>query len=302
MKGRVKTHIHIPLEMMKIIVSESTYALNEFKTYLSFSLHTSGNCKLTNEFLNKISNHLGISQRTLKKHIKTLIEKKYFGYNPKTNVIFVNGLKKVRRLFYLTHCNEHILSRTSFVLNVSEINELKFLTFTATEKQILKYQKGYKFNLKLQDYLISNNYCQRYENGSKAEKKRLEKLCRLEKSTKRDTIKKDYPNHLSVNFFEDDRDYLGVSNSFVSDKFNRTKSWGSKMKKKSSELDLLSYNKKYRFVQTFPLTFNVKKYISLVQPERYNCFFVKKENGALNLYENGYDEIIPKISLTRRKK
>jgi uncharacterized C2H2 Zn-finger protein len=55
-------------------------------------------------------------------------------------------------------------------------------------------------------------------------------------------MRKENPNHFGINLFEDDKDYLGVSNSFISNNFNRTKSWGSKMKKKSFNLSLLNFN------------------------------------------------------------
>ncbi len=288
--------MHLPLEMVNRIMSSSTYNFNEFKTYLSFAFHTSGNCKLNNEIKNQISNHLGISQRTLNKHIKTLIDKKYFGFNPKKNTLFINGLKKIKNLLYLnSNFDERILTKTSFVLNISNFNELKFLTFTATEKFLLKYQSSYKNELKLKDYLVRNNLYERYEIGNKPEKRRLKRT--YQNDTKGDSMKKDNPNHLVI----DDNDYLGVSNSFIADRFNRTKSWGSKMKKKSSDLNLLKYNKKSTFIQSFPLTFNVRRYLSINYPEKYNRFFLKKDKNTINVYETLYDEIIPNISLTTRK-
>jgi hypothetical protein len=295
-KRRVKEYMHLPLEMVNRIMSSSTYNFNEFKTYLSFAFHTSGNCKLNTEIKNQVSSHLGISQRTVNKHIKSLIDKEYFGYNPKTNTLFINGLKKIKHLVYLNeNFDTHILTKTSFILNVSNFNELKFLTFTATEKLILKYQYSYKRNLKLKKYLVSNNLLERYEKGNESEQKRLKKIYQTD--TRGDSMKKDNPNRLVI----DDNDYLGVSNSFISNKFNRTKSWGSKMKKKSSILNLLEYNKKFKFIQSFPLTFNVRKYLSINCPEKYNRFFLRKENDTINVYETLYDEIIPNITLTSRR-
>ena len=92
--------MHIPLEMVSRIMSSSTYNFNEFKTYLSFAFRTSGNCKLNIAIKNQVSNHLGISQRTLNKHIQSLIAKGYFGYNPKTNTLFINGLNKIKKLMF----------------------------------------------------------------------------------------------------------------------------------------------------------------------------------------------------------
>ena len=289
--------MHLPLEMVNRIMSSSTYNFNEFKTYLAFAFHTSGNCKLNNEIKNQISNHLGISQRTLIKHIKSLIDKQYFGYNPKTNTLFVNGLKKIKQLVYLNeNCDKRILTKTSFVLNISDFDKLKFLTFTATEKFILTYQSEYKEELKLKQFLIGSNQLERYEKGNKSEKRRLKRIYKIE-CNKGDSMKKHNPNHLVI---EDD--YLGVSNSFISNRFNRTKSWGSKMKKKSSSLNLLQYNKKSKFIQSFPLSFNVRKYLSINYPEKYNRFFIKRVNDMVNVYETLYDEIIPNVSLTTRRK
>jgi hypothetical protein len=288
--------MHLPLEMVNRIMSSSTYNFNEFKTYLSFAFHTSGNCKLNNNIKNQISNHLGISQRTLNKHIKSLIDKNYFGYNPITNTLFINGLKKIKRLVYLNgDFDERILTKTSFVLNISNFNELKFLTFTATEKFLLKYQSSYKEELKLKNYLINSNQLKRYENGNESEKRRLKRIYHCD--NKGDSMKKDNPNRLVI----DDNDYLGVSNSFISKRFNRTKSWGSKMKKKSCSLSLLNYNKKSTFIQSFPLNFNVRKYLSINYPEKYNRFFIKRDNDVINVFETLYDEIIPNISLTTRR-
>lgn len=287
--------MHLPLEMVNRIMSSSTYNFNEFKTYLAFAFHTSGNCKLNNEIKNEISNHLGISQRTLIKHIKSLIDKQYFGYNPKTNTLFINGLKKIKRLVYFNEgFDERVLTKTSFVLNISDFDKLKFLTFTATEKFILTYQADYKEELKLKDFLIGRNLLERYEKGNKSEKRRLKKIYKID-NNEGDSMKKQNPNHLVI------EDYLGVSNSFISNRFNRTKSWGSKMKKKSSNLNLLQYNKKSKFIQSFPITFNVRKYLSINYPEKYNRFFIKRDNDMINVYETLYDEIIPNISLTTRR-
>jgi len=295
-KYQVKKHMHLPLEMVNRIMSSSTYNFNEFKTYLSFAFHTSGNCKLNNDIRNQVSNHLGISQRTLNKHIKSLIDKGYFGYNHKTNSLFINGLKKIKYLVYLeSELDETILTKTSFVLNVSNFKELKFLTFTATEKLILKYQASYKKKLKLKNFLVSNNLLERYDIGNESEKRRLRKFYKIDNEG--DSMKKDNPNHLVI----DDNDYLGVSNSFISNRFNRTKSWGSKMKKKSYNLNLLNYNKKSTLIQSFPVTFNVRKYLSINYPEKYNRFFLKRDNDKINVFETLYDEIIPNISLTTRR-
>jgi hypothetical protein len=295
-KRKVKEYMHLPLEMVNRIMSSSTYNFNEFKTYLSFAFHTSGNCKLNTEIKNQVSSHLGISQRTVNKHIKSLIDKQYFGYNYKTNTLFINGLKKIKHIVYLNeNFDKHIKSKTSFILNVSNFNELKFLTFTATEKLILKYQSSYKKKLKLKNYLVSNNLFKRYEDGSKSEQKRLRKT--YQNDTKGDSMTKENPNRLVIN----DNDYLGVSNSFISNRFNRTKSWGSKMKKKSFGLSLLNYNKKSTFIQSFPLTFNVRKYLSINYPEKYNRFFLRRDDNSINVYETLYDEIIPNISLTTRR-
>ena len=120
--------MHIPLEMMSCIMSSSTYNFNEFKTYLSFAFRTSGNCKLNIDIKNRVCNHLDISQRTLNKHIQSLITKGYFGYNPKTNTLFINGLTKIKKIVFINNdYNEHILSKTSFSLNVSDFDKLKSL-------------------------------------------------------------------------------------------------------------------------------------------------------------------------------
>ncbi len=294
--------MHIPLEMVSVIMSSSTYNFNEFKTYLSFAFRTSGNCKLNTEIKNEVSNHLDISQRTLNKHIKTLIEKKYFGYNPKTNVLFVNGLSKIKRLVFINNdYNERILAKTSFQLNVSDFDKLKFLTFSAMEQYILSKQSKYKYRLKLEEYLVDNNLIERYKNGNESTKNNLKKIYRTEKKTKGDSMKKENPNRFGLNLFTDDRDYLGVSNSFISDKFHRTKSWGSKIKKKSSSLGLLEYNKKSIFVNSFPATFNVRRYLSINSPIKYGRYFTRKDNNMILVFETGYDEIISNVKLTTRR-
>jgi hypothetical protein len=294
--------MHLPLQMVNTIVSSSTYEFNEFKTYLSFAFHTSGNCKLNNTIKNDISNHLGISQRTLNKHIQSLIDKNYFGYNIKTNTLFINGLKKIKRLVYINNdYNDDILTKTSFVLNVSDFKNLKFLTFSATESLILKYQSKYKDRLIFEKYLVSNNLLKRYNNGSENTKTYLKKIYNSEKKTKGDSIKKENPNHLSSNLYMDDKEYLGVSNSFISNKFNRSKSWGSKMKKKSSLLCLLEYKKKFKLIDSFPITFNVRKYLLINCPEKYSRFITKRQNDMIVVYETGYDEIKSNVKLTTRR-
>jgi hypothetical protein len=283
-------------------MSSSTYNFNEFKTYLSFAFRTSGNCKLNIAIKNEVSNHLGISHKTLNKHIKTLIEKGYFGYNPKTNVLFINGLEKIKRIVYInTDYNDNVLTRTSFRLNVNEIKNLKFLIFSASENFILKYQSKYKKGLKFEEYLTKNGYTNRYNNGSDNTKKQIRKFFLSEEKAKGDSMKKENPNHFGLNLFVDDRDYLGVSNTFISEKFNRTKSWGCKLKKQSFNLNLLNYNKKAKYIDTFPITFNVKRYLSINCPTTYHKFFCKKDNNNIVVFERGYDEIISYVTLSRRK-
>ena len=157
------------------------------------------------------------------------------------------------------------------------------------------FSQEFPKKLKLKNYLVSNNLFERYENGNKSEQRRLKKI--YQSDTKGDSMTKENPNRLVI----DDNDYLGVSNSFISNKFNRTKSWGSKMKKKSYNLSLLNYNKKSTFIQSFPLTFNVRKYLSINYPEKYNRFFLRRDDNSINVYETLYDEIIPNISLTTRR-
>ena len=302
-KNFVRTHLHLPLEVVSRIMSSSTYNFNEFKTYLSFAFRTSGNCKLDFKIKNQVCNHLGISQRTLKKHIQTLILKGYFGYNPKTNTLFINGLNKIKRLVYLQYdCNEEFLKcKTSFRLNVSDIENLRFLIFSAKEQYILRFQLKYKNNLKFEEYLISQGLIKRYKNGNESVKRQLKRLYNLEKRAKGDSMKKENPNHFGTNLFVDDKDYLGVSNSFISDNFNRTKSWGSKMKKKSSILELLKYNKKVRYVNSYPITFNVRRYLSITCPTTYHKLFCVRKDDNILVFERGYDEIISNVKLTRRK-
>lgn len=294
--------MHIPLEMVSRIMSSSTYNFNEFKTYLSFAFRTSGNCKLNIAIKNQVSNHLGISQRTLNKHIQSLIAKGYFGYNPKTNTLFINGLNKIKKLmFFENDYNERVLSKTSFVLNISDFQTLKFLIFSAKEQYFLKKQSKYKNGLKFEKYLVSEGLTQRYKCGSDNVRRQFKRTYNLEKKTKGDSIKKENPNHFGLNLFVDDKDYLGVSNSFISDDFNRTKSWGSKMKKKSSSLDLLKYTKKAKYFDSFPLTFNVRRYLSINCPLTYNRLFIKKNNDMIFVFERGYDEITSNVKLTTRR-
>jgi hypothetical protein len=288
--------------MVSRIMSSSTYNFNEFKTYLSFAFRTSGNCKLNIAIKNEVSNHLGISQKTLGKHIKTLIEKGYFGYNPNTNVLFINGLQKIKRLVYISNdYNDDILTKTSFRLNVNEIKNLKFLIFSASESLILKYQSKYKRGLKFEEYLTKNGFTKRYNNGSESTKKQIRKYFLSEEKTKGDSMKKENPNHFGLNLFIDDRDYLGVSNTFISKKFNRSKSWGSKTKKESYNLSLLKYDKKARYIDTFPVTFNVRRYLSINCPTTYHKLFCKKDNDSIVVFERGYDEITSYVKLTTRR-
>jgi hypothetical protein len=289
--------------MVSRIMSSSTYNFNEFKTYLSFAFRTSGNCKLNNGIKNDVCNHLGISQRTLNKHINSLISKKYFGYNPKTNTLFINGLNKIKRLVYIeSDYDERIISKTSFSLNISDIGTLKFLTFSAKEQYFLKKQSKYKNRLEFEKYLVSQDLMERYEVGSDNVRRQFKRGYNLEKSkTKGDSIKKDNPNHFGLNLYNDDNDYLGVSNSFISNDFNRTKSWGSKIKKKSSSLNLLEYNKKAKLIGSFPIKFNVRKYLSINYPTSYHKLFIKKVNDNLVVFERGYDEIISNVKLSTRR-
>lgn len=297
-----KTTLHIPLEMMGRIMSSSTYNFNEFKTYLSFAFRTSGNCKLNTEIKTEVLNDLGISERTLNKHIKSLVIKGYFGYNPKTNTLFINGLSKIKRLVFIeNNFDERILGNVSFPVNIFDLNKLKFLTFSAMEQLILKHQSKYKNRLKFNEYLVDNNLSERYKNGNVSVKKQIKKIYLSEKKSKGDSIKKVNPNHFDSNLFIDDRDYLGVSNSFISNEFKRTKSWGSKMKKESSKINLLKYRKKSKFINSFPLTFNVRRYIAINFPESYNFFYTKKENDKISVYQRGYDEIISNVKLTTRR-
>jgi len=294
--------LHIPLEMMCTIMSSSTYELNEFKTYLSFAFRTSGNCKLNTEIKNEVSNHLGISQKTLNKHIKTLIEKKYFGYNPKTNVLFVNGLEKIKRIVYInSDYNENVLTKASFKLNINNFKDLKFLVFSASESLIIKYQSKYKKRLKFEEYLVKNKLFNRYTKGSDSSKKQIRKIYLSEEKSKGDSMRKQNPNHFGLNLFEDDKEYLGVSNTFISNKFNRTKSWGSKMKKESYNLNLLNYNKKARYIDTFPITFNVRKYLSINCPTTYHKLFCRRYNDNIVVFERGYDEIISYVKISTRR-
>jgi hypothetical protein len=288
--------------MISRIMSSSTYNFNEFKTYLSFAFRTSGNCKLNIAIKNEVSNHLGISQKTLGKHIKTLIEKGYFGYNPKTNVLFINGLEKIKRLVYINNdYDNEVLTKTSFKLNVNEIKNLKFLTFSARESLILKFQSKYKKRLRFEEYLTKNGFTKRYNNGSESTKKQIRKYFLSEEKTKGDSMKKENPNHFGLNLFIDDRDYLGVSNTFISEKFNRSKSWGSKTKKESYNLSLLKYDKKARYIDTFPVTFNVRRYLSINCPTTYHKLFCKKDNDSIVVFERGYDEIVSYVKLTTRR-
>lgn len=295
--------MHIPLEMMRVIVSSSTYNFNEFKTYLSFAFITSGNCKLNKNIKNEVCNHLSISQRTLDKHIKSLIIKGYFGYNPKTNTLFINGLNKIKRLVYKSNdYNERILKKTSFVLNAYDFDKLKFLTFSAIEQLILKHQSIKKDSLKFNDYLKLNNLSERYKLGSESVKKNLKRNYNIQKKkAKGDSMKKENPNHFGLNLFEDDKDYLGVSNSFISDNFNRTKSWGCKMKQKSSTLSLLDYSKMFKYIDSYPVTFNVRKYLSITNPIKYCRYVTKRQDNMILVFETGYDKIKSNVNLTRRR-
>jgi hypothetical protein len=287
--------------MIGRIMSSSTYNFNEFKTYLSFAFRTSGNCNLNIEIKNQVCNHLGISQRTLNKHIQSLICKGYFGYNPKTNTLFINGLNKIKRLVYFESNDERVLNGTSFRLNASDFGTLKFLTFSAKEQYILKKQSKFKDRLKFEDYLISQGLMERYKNGNENTKRQFKKSYNLEKKSKGDSMKKENPNHFGLNLFVDDKDYLGVSNSFISDNFNRSKSWGSKMKKKSASLELLKYNKKAKFINSFPLTFNVRRYLSINCPTSYHKLFTKRDNDMIVVFERGYDEILSNVKLSTRR-
>jgi hypothetical protein len=282
-------------------MSSSTYNFNEFKTYLSFAFRTSGNCKLNIDIKNKVCNHLDISQRTLNKHIQSLISKGYFGYNPKTNTLFINGLSKVKRLVYLQYEDERVLNKTSFVLNISDFETIKFLTFSAKEEYLLKKQSKYKNRLRFEEYLVSQGLLERYKVGNENVRRQFKRTYNFEKKTKGDSIKKENPNHFGLNLFVDDKDYLGVSNSFISDNFNRTKSWGSKMKKKSSSLELLKYTKKARYIDTFPITFNVRRYLSINCPTTYHKLFCKRVNNDILVFERGYDEIISYVKISTRR-
>ena len=166
---------------------------------------------------------------------------------------------------------------------------------------IQKYQSKYKNGLKFEEYLTKNGFTKRYNNGSESTKKQIRKYFLSEEKTKGDSMKKENPNHFGLNLFIDDRDYLGVSNTFISKKFNRSKSWGSKTKKESYNLSLLKYNKKARYIDTFPVTFNVRRYLSINCPTTYHKLFCKKNNDSIVVFERGYDEITSYVKLTTRR-
>jgi hypothetical protein len=73
------------------------------------------------------------------------------------------------------------------------------------------------------------------------------------------------------------------------------------MKKKSSLLSLLSYNKKARFINSYPITFNIRRYLSVSNPIKYSRYFIRRDENMVNVFETGYDEIKSNVKLTTRR-
>jgi hypothetical protein len=301
----IRKYLHIPLGMSTHILSSSTSNFNEFKTYLGFHFYTSGNCKLTTNLKNEICGLLSISSKTLNTHIKNLIEKGFFGYNKLTGTLFINGLDKVRLLLCDNATDQEIRSlrsKYSFILKIEQLVNLKEYIFTAKEQYILNIQSSYKEKAEFNSFLSKNNFVKDYLISSSSRRNMYKKVFRNELlKLKRESLK-DIPNQFNFKITDSVNHYLGISNSFISNEFKRTKSWGCKQKKKAENINLLKTNKMYKHIITFENDFNIKKYISTNFPEKYNRFIIKKLNNKYYVFETLFDEISTNLPLTKRKK
>jgi hypothetical protein len=294
-------YLHIPLDAAMFILSGSSYDLNEFKTYLAFAFRTSGNCKLNSDIKQDIIKQLKISERTLNKHINTLINKKYLGYNKITNSLFINSLGKIRKHIFLQTNDKRILSKNSFILNYEDLYNLKYVIFGACETYLLRHQNIYKQKVRFKHYLDEQGLEETYNLLNTSGKLKLKHSFNLSDiKIKGDSIKMGNPNHFDKYQDKNELNYLGVSNTYIGSCFQKQKSWASKIKNKCVNLDILKTQKQYKYITNIDIGMNISKYLLINFPNNYQKMRVIRRDNKLNIYETLYDEINSNIKLSKR--
>ena len=295
-----RENLYVPLQLAHTLMNSGVAELNMFRCYLGISFCSSGNIKYTNELLEKIADLTNMDKKSVRNHIKNLISKKYLGFNPNTNTIFITGLDKLRKMFNIT-------SRKAFLLKVNDIldkNRFKSLIFTSFSENTLYYQKRVKSDMFLRKQILSSALDSKKDVESYVKHLNLEKPSLRKRYIKsvlystniftegRELLQR-VPNHPKNKYIENVDTYLGISCSIYADNFKRSKSWSSKMKKKATEYNLTSYQHMYKPVfQVWEKNIDfTRKAIHQYDDVKFNRYSLHKVGNKLMVCEQLYDSI-----------
>jgi hypothetical protein len=305
--------LYVPLQLAHTILNTGVAELNMFRCYLGLSFYSSGNIKYTNELLEKVAETTAMDKKSVRNHIKTLLDKKYIGFNPKTNTIFVNGLDKLRKMF-------NISSRKAFLLNIEDIfdkNRFKALIFSSFSENTLSFQKRVKSEKFIKEQILSSALDSKKDVESYIKHLNLSKPSLRKRYIKsilnstnvftegRELIQR-VPENPKNKYVENVESYLGISCSIYSDNFKRSKSWASKMKKKSVDYNFTSYQHMYKPVfQVWEKNIEfTRKAILEFDDVKFNRYAVHRVGNRLMVCEQLYDSIVinkESIKLVNRK-
>jgi DNA-binding MarR family transcriptional regulator len=295
-----RENLYVPLQLAHTLMNSGVAELNMFRCYLGISFCSSGNIKYTNELLEKIADLTNMDKKSVRNHIKNLISKKYLGFNPNTNTIFVTGLDKLRKMF-------NISSRKAFLLKVNDIfdkNRFKSLIFTSFSENTLYYQKRVKSDMFLRKQILSSALDSKKDVESYLKHLNLEKPSLRKRYIKsilyntniftegRELLQR-VPNNPKNKYVENVDSYLGISCSIYADNFKRSKSWASKMKSKASEYKFSTYQHMFKPVfqvweQNIEFT---RQAILEFDDNKYNRYSLHRINNRLMVCEQLYDSI-----------
>lgn len=264
MLSKVSNHrLLIPIELLEHTAKHQLY--KPCLLYIYLKCHSSGKVKSTDPIFHLIKTLPGFEdRRTLTKHLKTLLDLNWIGYNAKSSIYFIRNFKSIQTQYGIT-------SRKSVLFLSEYINNFRpFVSGALISAKIY----GVKFSYEV------------------ARVRRLNTAL-----NKKDGAKQCYSYDRKA------PEYYGLSNKGIAKLLNSSQTVACEQKTATEKAGFILTKGKFKVLLEFTSVDRaIRSQLEELKPEFKGRLRFKKNGSKIQLLIQLHDEIIPQLKMKSRKK
>ncbi len=257
----INNKLTIPIELLEFAFHNKLVKALMIFMYLKY--YTNGFVHKSSGLFQHLKSELDIKdERTLQRHLNSLISLKWIGLNESTGNYLIHSISQIRKQY-------QFIKRTACCFYFTELKNLKLKAVGAILSKQISVQKYLNSKKRKTKWVASNNRDDAFQ-----------------------------PIKALSNF---KREYFGFSNSVIAKIFKCSPTRACQLKQQAEKDGYIQVIHKFNNLMVLPAADNfLREQIYSNYPHmKGRITFIRQKNGKVNVVEQLFDEIIPLVQIKR---